>query len=131
MKAFFVVRKAIAHSGIVPRWWRLAWYEPRRRVGIYSPWPLHWILRFSRELFHRTLCALTGPSIERRETLEIERAHERRQLLAEEYSRGYLAGWRECLDAWVQSVPDGLASPDEFLNRGPLLAGSPFDKLEN
>ncbi len=42
-------RKEVSHGGIIPRGWKLAWYEPRRRVGVYCPAPLHWIFRAARE----------------------------------------------------------------------------------
>ena len=30
---------------MIPRGWQMAWYEPRRRIGVYYPAPLHWLLR--------------------------------------------------------------------------------------
>ena len=88
------VRKEVSHGGVVPRGWQMAWYEPRRRVCVYYPAPLHWLLRAIREVVHRVREAVRAPCIERAEVFQMQRAH--RERVAEEYARGYMAGWREC-----------------------------------
>src|SRR5580658_989156 len=52
------VRKEVSHGGVIPRGWQMAWYEPRRRVGVYYPVPLHWLLRGIREVVHRVRVAV-------------------------------------------------------------------------
>jgi hypothetical protein len=46
------VRKEVSHGGVIPRGWQMAWYEPCRRIGVYYPIPLHWLLRGIREAVH-------------------------------------------------------------------------------
>lgn len=118
------VRREIAHGARIPRGWRIAWYEPKRRVGVYSPAPIHWILRVGREAVHRIRQAITAPSIERAEAVEMERQHRERQRLAEEYSRGYLTGWRECVDACLAAVEDEFVTSNDLWEIGDLLSGS-------
>lgn len=45
-----LLRKEISRGGAIPRGWCLAWYEPRRRVGVYYPAPLHWVARTLLEI---------------------------------------------------------------------------------
>jgi hypothetical protein len=117
-------QKSVAQGGRVPWGWRKAWQEPRRRVGVYSPAGLHWIFRFVREAIHRVRGAVGGPSIELAAALEIERAHRERQRITEEYSRGYLAGWRECFEACMAAMEDELASAKDLWEMGDLLSDS-------
>ena len=56
------VRKEVSHGGVIPRGWQMAWYEPRRRIGVYYPAPLHWLLRGIREVVHRVRAAVRAPS---------------------------------------------------------------------
>jgi len=92
------LRKEVPQGAEVPQGWRRAWHEPKRHVDVFSPWPLHWVLRFGRELLHRIRVAINAPPIELAETLEMQRHLEERQHPADEYSRGYLVGWRECFE---------------------------------
>ena len=48
--AMQIVAREVGHGGMIPRGWQMAWYEPRRRVGVYYPSPLHWMLRAMREI---------------------------------------------------------------------------------
>jgi hypothetical protein len=82
------VHKEVSHGGVIPRGWQMAWYEPRRRVGVYYPAPLHWLLRGIREVVHRARAAVRAPGIERADVFQIQRAHRERERLAEEYARG-------------------------------------------
>jgi hypothetical protein len=72
-------KKVVSHGGVVPPGWRMAWYEPRRRVGVYYPAPLHWILRAWREFRYRAELAARAPSIERAQFLDMQRTHRERQ----------------------------------------------------
>ena len=65
MKIVKSLRKERTHGGVIPAGWRLAWYEPKRRVGVYYPAPLNWILRVLRELRHRAQLAVRAPGLER------------------------------------------------------------------
>lgn len=118
------LRREIAPGGRIPRGWRIAWYEPKRCVGVYSPTPLHWILRVGREAAHRIRRTLGAPSIERAEAAEVEARNHERHRLAEEYSRGYLTGWRECLDTCLAAVEDEFVSTDDLWTMGDLLSSS-------
>ena len=107
------LRKEVTHGGVIPRGWQLAWYEPRRRVGIYYPAPLNWILRSLRELHHRAQLAVRAPGIEHEEVFQMQRVHKERERLAEEYARGYLSGWRECFQTCLTAVEEEISRADE------------------
>jgi len=117
-----MLRREVSHGGAIPRGWQFAWYEPRRRVAIYYPPPLHWLLRAIREIGHRVRVALDAPTIERAQIFEMQRIYRERQRLAEEYSRGYLVGWHECFRACLEIVEDELTRPADLLDIGAFLA---------
>lgn len=117
------VRKEVTHGGVIPRGWRLAWYEPRRRVGVYYPAPLHWILRVAREILHRTRLAVRAPGLEHEEVFQMQRLHKERERLAEEYARGYLSGWRECFQTCLTAVEEEISQADRVWQIGDFLAG--------
>jgi len=112
MKRRNVIGRELTFGARVPRGWGMAWYEPQRRLAVYFPMPLHWLMRVARELVWRAGLAWRSPSRERHESDEIQRAFRERQRLAEEYATGYLAGWRECVEACIQALagdPGGWA----------------------
>lgn len=82
----------------------MAWYEPKRRVAVYFPMPLHWLAEAAREIAWRIGIAWNAARRERHESQEMQRTFRERQRLAEEYAAGYLAGWHECLDACVEAL---------------------------
>jgi len=102
--------REVGHGGRIPRGWRMAWYEPRRRVGVYCPPPLHWAWRVLRELVHRMQVALRAPSIERAEVFEMQRVNRRREEMAEDFARGYMQGWDECFDTCLGVVAEEIVS---------------------
>ena len=124
-------RKEAGHGGVVPRGSGMAWYEPRRHVGVYFPAPLHLIARAGREIAHRWRMALEAPEIERAEVFEMQRAHRERERLADEYARGYLNGWRECFSACLTVVEDEFERGQETWSAGALLTDSGDAKREN
>ena len=109
----------------MPRGWQMAWYEPRRRVGVYYPAPLHWLLRAFREVAYRLSAARRMPSIEHLQVFEMQRAHTQRERLAEEYANGYLVGWRECYQTCLAAVEAELACIDEAWELEALLTEDP------
>lgn len=109
----------------------MAWYEPRRRVGVYYPAPLHWILRTLREFAYRVRVALRAPRIEHAEALAMQRSHSERQRFADEYARGYLAGWRECFHTCLEAVEEEIGRADEIWDVGDLLSGAPKTSRDN
>ncbi len=123
MNSLAKLRKEVGHGGRIPSGWRLAWYEPRRRVGVYFPAPLHWACRAVRELVYRVRLATSAPAIECAQVFELQRAHRKRQDLAEEYARGYMAGWHECFDACLVAVEDELTRTGDAWDLGSLLTG--------
>ncbi|MBZ5696780.1 MAG: hypothetical protein LAN36_15650 [Acidobacteriia bacterium] len=131
MKASFKLRKEAGHGGCIPRGWRMAWYEPRRRVGVYYPAPLHRVMRAAREFVYRIHVAACAPTIERAQVFEMQRAHADRQRLADEYARGYLIGWRECFRAALEAVEDELTRNDDVWDIGGLLVDTPKSPPEN
>ncbi len=128
MKTHWQVRKEVGHGGVIPRGWELAWYEPRRRVGVYFPKPLHRIARAVREVAHRVRMAIDAPDIERAEIFPMQRVHRERQKFAEEYARGYLAGWRECFHSCLSAVEEEIARGDEGWDIAALLPEPPQGK---
>jgi hypothetical protein len=90
MSVFRSMRREVGHGGIEPRGWQMAWYEPRRRLGVYYPAPLNWLARAAREIGYRVQIALDAPGIERAQVFEMQRTHRERERLAEEYARGYM-----------------------------------------
>jgi hypothetical protein len=131
MKTKSKFRREVSHGGIVPPGFRMAWYEPRRRVGIYFPSPLHWVMRALHEFMYRLRVALRAPSTERAEVFEMERTHRERHRLAEEYAQGYITGWRECFEVCLESVDEEIARADSVWNAGALLLNSPTETPKN
>ena len=125
------LRREAGHGATVPRGWRMAWYEPRRRVGVYYPAPLHRVLRAARECAYRMRIAVRAPSIELAQVFEMQRAHRDRQRFADEYARGYLVGWRECFHTCLEAVDEELARADDVWELGGILDGSPNPSLKN
>lgn len=119
------LRKEVGHGGIVPPGWQMAWYEPRRRVGVYYPSPLHWVLRVLRELIHRVQTAVFSPGIECAQLFEMQRTHRERQRMADEYARGYLVGWNECFRACLEAVEEELSRGEDVWEIGALLIDTP------
>jgi len=119
------IRREVGHGGTIPRGWQMAWYEPRRRVGIYYPAPLNRVLRLMREIRYRLRIALRAPLIECAQVFEMQRKHRERERLADEYARGYLAGWRECFQTCLDAVEQEMGRVEEVWDIGSLLAESP------
>jgi hypothetical protein len=118
-----LVRREIAQGGRVPRGWRVAWYEPKRRIAVYSPILLHWVQRFGHELAFRVHKAMAARTVEQEEIAEMQRNLGERQRLAEEYSRGYLNGWRDCMDGCLAVVEEEFARTSQFGEMGEMLWG--------
>ncbi len=131
MRPQLKLRREGGHGATLPRGWQMAWYEPHRRVGVYYPAPLHWILRALREFRYRLRVALRAPRLERAHVIAMERTDHERQRLADEYARGYLAGWRECFHTCLEAVEGEIARSDEMWDVGDLLAGTPKSSRDN
>jgi len=101
----------------VPRGWRLAWYEPWRRVGVYSIPPLHWLLRVHREIVYRIGLAFGAPVIECADLFEMQQEHRKVQEMADEYALGYMEGWKECFEMCLQVV-EGEISTNQMWELG-------------
>jgi hypothetical protein len=125
MNRLLRVRREIGHSGRVPRCWRMAWYEPSRRLGVYYPMPLHWIFRAARKVLYRLLLALRAPGVDTAEVLAMQRAYRHRQKLADEYARGYVNGWRECFAECLHVVEEEITRSDQVWDVGSMLSGTP------
>lgn len=131
MSAIIKLRREAGHGGFVPRGWHMAWYEPRRRVGVYYPAPVHWLLRVMREIAYRVRVAVRLPSIEHLQVFDMQRSHKRRERLADEYASGYLVGWRECYQTCIAAVEEELACMDEVWEVEALLTDAPKHTGEN
>ena len=88
MNPRITLRREAGHGAFIPRGWQMAWYEPRRRVGVYYPAPLHWILRTLRELSYRVRIAVRAPAIEHLQVVELQHSHRDRQRLADDMRPG-------------------------------------------
>lgn len=108
-EAFRLCRE-IGHGRRIPRGWRMAWYEPRRRLGVYCLAPFHWLARAWREFIGRVQLAWRAPSFERTEVFAMQREHRRRQDLADEFARGYMQGWHECFETCLGVVEEELTA---------------------
>lgn len=131
MSMFTQLRREVGHGGIVPRGYQLAWYEPRRRIGVYYPAPLNWVLQALREFSYRLRIALHAPGMERAEVFQMQRNFHERQRLAEEYARGYLAGWHECFHACLDAVEEEIARVDEAFDVSGWLPVEPKPQRKN
>lgn len=131
MNSLLKLRREVGHGGTIPRGWQMAWYEPRRRVGVYYPPPLHWALRALRELAYRLRIALRAPRMEGAQIFELQRAHRDRQRLAEEYARGYMAGWSECYDVCLDAVEGEISRTGDIWDIGALLLDASDDGPKN
>ena len=98
----------------------MAWYEPRRRLGVYCLAPFHWLKRICRDIVRRLRLAWRAPSIEMAEVFAMQREHRRRQDLADEFARGYMQGWHECFETCLGVVQEELASSASW-DAGALL----------
>ncbi len=114
-------KKEVAHGGVIPRGWRMAWYEPRRHVGVCYPAPLSWIMRTLREFRYRLRIALGAPRMEAAQFFAMQRANQQRQRMADEYARGYMVGWRECFHTCVNAIEDEMTYAGDVWEIGALL----------
>ena len=121
MKFNLRLRKEVGHGGRIPHGWRMAWYEPRRRVSVYYPAPWHRIARAVRNVLYRVRLALEAPGVEGAQFLAMQRANSERQRLADEYARGYMRGWRECFQTCVDAIEDEMSRGDTVWDIGALL----------
>lgn len=131
MNVFRSMRREIGHGGIVPPGWELAWYEPAHRLGVYYPAPLHWVLRILREIRYRVQIAMDAPGIERAQVFQMQRTHRERMRLAEEYSHGYMQGWRECFQACLEVVEGEIAGAHDEIEVGEWLPIAPKPPRSN
>lgn len=125
MRNHGLIRREVGHGGEIPKGWRLAWYEPRRRLGVYFPAPLHRIARAVRELVHRVRLAMDAPDIECTEIFQMQSTYREQQKIAEEYARGYLAGWRECFHSCLTAVEEEITRGDGGWDIRALLPETP------
>ena len=112
----------------------MAWYEPRRRMGVYYPRPLNWLLRAVREFIYRVQLAVHAPRLECAQVFDMQRLHRERERLAVEYARGYVTGWRECFHACLDVVEDEIAGAQgvyEAYDVAGWLAAGPEPGKEN
>jgi hypothetical protein len=108
------LRRDLSHTANPPRGWRMAWYEPRRRVGVYFPAPLDRLARAWRELKWRVGVAWRAPTREEHDVFDLQRVQRERKKLASEYARGYLCGWQESFDACVEAID--RVTEDDLMN---------------
>jgi hypothetical protein len=125
------LRKKMPEGGIVPPRWHRRRHEPQRQVGRYTTTPLQWVASVLREFHYRVHLAVTAPTIEQEKVCELQRAHQDRERLAEEYSKGYMAGWHECFEACLQAVEEEITNADEVWRMGAALAGPATTKRDN
>jgi hypothetical protein len=131
MKILKELRREVGHGGTIPRGWQMAYYEPRRRIGVYYPAPLNWVIRGLREFSYRLHIAMHAPRIEQAQVFEMQRTHRERQRLAEEYARGYMNGWRECFRACLEAVEEEIARVDDAFDASTWLPVAPKTKVKN
>lgn len=106
-----LMRCELGHGAAPRRGWRMAWYEPRRRVGVFFPAPLHWLVRAIREFAWRMRLAWRAPTREQQDVFDLHRVQRERQKLAAEYARGYIQGWQECLAECIETLESADEDP--------------------
>jgi hypothetical protein len=134
MKLLRGIRREVTHGGVVPRGWQMAWYEPRRRTGVYYPRPLNWLLRAVREFIYRVQLAVHAPRLECAQVFDMQRLHRERERLAVEYARGYMTGWRECFRTCLDVVEEEISCANgvyEAYDVAGWLAAGPEPWKEN
>jgi hypothetical protein len=94
-------------------------------MGVYFPAPLHRVARALRELIHRVRLAMDAPEIECAEVFDMQSRYRVQQKIAEEYARGYLAGWRECFHSCLTAVEEEIGRSDAGWDVSALLPGPP------
>lgn len=109
----------------------MAWYEPRRRVGVYFPAPMHWVMLGRREFVYRLRLAIRAPQRECADVFDIQRTYRELARLADEYARGYLTGWRECFRASMEAVEEEMARSDDLWEVGALFTDAKRPPLKN
>jgi hypothetical protein len=81
-----------------------AWFDYWRGAAVCYPVPVHWLVRWARELYFRWHMARHAWTSRRRELAATETARRERELLAEQYASGYAAGWAKCHDDVAELV---------------------------
>ncbi|MGC2422531.1 MAG: hypothetical protein WA405_12880 [Candidatus Acidiferrales bacterium] len=114
--------REMGHGGWIPRGWKMAWYDPCHRAGVYYPVPLHWVVRALREFNYRLRIALRAPVMECRQVFEMQRKQREQQRAAEQYTRGYLAGWHKCFAMCLEEMEEELKRTDVVWDIGSVLA---------
>ena len=61
---------------------------------------------------------------------ELREAYVERQRLADEFSEGYLSGWRECYAACLDAVETEMRTAEDIWAAGELLVGESRTPLE-
>lgn len=84
--------------------------------------PLHWVVRALLGFNYRLRIAMLESAMECGHVLEEERSCREYQRTAEEYARGYLAGWHECFVMCLEEIEEELKCVDAVREFGSLLA---------
>lgn len=116
------LRREISNGGTPPRGWRMAWYEPQRRVAVCYPAPAHVLVRLGREMCHRIRLAYQARSVDDSAASALANLNRERLQLAEEYAKGYMAGWNECFQACTEAVREEFARSEQSWRAGGLFA---------
>lgn len=124
MWIFSSFRKELSLGERVPRCYGMAWYEPRRNVGVYFPVPFHSVVRLCRNLRRLVSAAFGSHESEHAIAVEFQRLERERQRLADEFARGYLKGWRECFQTCLSAIEDEISQNTEVWEAGTWLAVS-------
>lgn len=86
--------------------------------------PQNWVIRRFLDFRYRIGLAISAPNAEEATEIERERGYSEQHQLAEQYSEGYLAGWRECYAACLTAVEDEVSKSGDIWRAGSLLASS-------
>lgn len=82
----------------------------------------HWIKRCVDEVGYRLHLVFFAPTLKRSAEITRRREHREKCRIAEEYSKGYLAGWHECYGACLEAVEQELSKEAEVWEVGELFA---------
>jgi hypothetical protein len=77
-------------------------------IGEVKLLPGH-VKRDYRELRHRVGLLFFGPTLEEIAAEEAENRQIKKAVLANEYAKGYMAGWHECFRACLEAVEEEIS----------------------
>ena len=93
------------------------WTTPEKRQAFRRCWNAF------KKFLHTLSPLVSRKASDRLHRAELREAHVEHQRLAEEFSEGYLSGWRECYAACLDAVETEMRTGEGLWAAGELLVG--------